>query len=110
MWYDPRKGSAPLVLKDVQINDLSAGKELGRFAMQVPFNDPWPMAADSRQLLYVADNRFIRDLIPMAKNCSPWPGGHWRVDVSDGHSARHSGNMILQCCALLRIRDFRLFL
>jgi hypothetical protein len=60
MWYDPEKGSAPLVLKDVQINDLSAGKELGRIAMQVAFNDPWPMTADSRQLLYVADNRFIR--------------------------------------------------
>ncbi|SLM19733.1 exported hypothetical protein [uncultured spirochete] len=71
MWYDPRKGSAPLVLKDVQINDLSAGKELGRFAMQVPFNDPWPMAADSRQLLYVADNRFIRRFDSDGKELQP---------------------------------------
>jgi len=60
MWYDPRKGSAPLVLKDVQSTDLATGQELGRFAMQVSFNDPWPMAADSRQLLYVADNQFVR--------------------------------------------------
>jgi hypothetical protein len=60
MWYDPRKGSAPLVLKDVQSTDLSEGKELGRFAVQVSFSDPWPMAADSRQLLYVADGGFVR--------------------------------------------------
>jgi len=60
MWYDPRKGSAPLVLKDVQTSDLAAGKELGRFAVQTAFSDPWPIAADSRQLLYVADKQVVR--------------------------------------------------
>jgi hypothetical protein len=60
MWYDPRRGSAPLVLKEMHRDDLAAGKELGRFAVQVPFSDPWPMAADSRQLLYVADGQLVR--------------------------------------------------
>lgn len=60
MWYDPRKGSAPLLLKSVAMDDLAAAKELGRFAIQVPFTDPSLLAVDARQRLYVADAGMIR--------------------------------------------------
>ncbi len=60
MWYDPQKGSAPLVLKSVKMDDLSLTKELGRFAIQVPFTDPALLAVDSRQMLYVEDAGTIR--------------------------------------------------
>ncbi len=60
MWYDPKKGSAPLVLKDVQMSDFSSEEDLGRFAIQVSFNDPGYIATDSRQMLYVADAQVVR--------------------------------------------------
>lgn len=71
MWYDPHKGSAPLVLKEVQSADLAAGNELGRFAVRVSFSDPWPMTADSRQLLYVADGRFVRRFDSYGREMQP---------------------------------------
>ena len=60
MWYDPRKGSAPLVLRDVQMSDFSSAKDLGRFAIQVSFDDPVHIATDSKQMLYVADAQIVR--------------------------------------------------
>ncbi|HNZ93537.1 MAG TPA: hypothetical protein PKL02_05290 [Rectinema sp.] len=60
MWYDPKRGSAPLVLKDVQMSDFSSGKDLGRFAIQVSFEDPGHIASDSRQMLYVSDAEIVR--------------------------------------------------
>jgi len=60
MWYDPKKGSAPLVLKNLKIGDLSSAKELGRFAIQVQFTDPALLAVDSRQMLYIEDAGVIR--------------------------------------------------
>jgi hypothetical protein len=57
MWYDPARGSAPMILKDVKIDAGSSKEDMGRFATQVSFVDPWPMAADSRQTLYVADRK-----------------------------------------------------
>jgi len=60
MWYDPEKGSVPLVLKSMKIDDLFSAKELGRFAIQVRFTDPALLAVDSRQMLYVEDAGTIR--------------------------------------------------
>ncbi len=60
MWYDPQKGSAPLLLKSVKLSDLSASQQLGRFAIQVHFDDPELIAVDSRQMIYVDDAGTIR--------------------------------------------------
>ena len=57
MLYDPARGSAPMILKDVKIDAGTPKEDLGRFATQVSFVDPWPMATDSRQTLYVADRK-----------------------------------------------------
>lgn len=57
MWYDPARGSAPMILKDVKIDAGVSREDMGRFANQVSFIDPWPMAVDSNQTLYVADKK-----------------------------------------------------
>ena len=60
MWYDPKAGSAPIVLKNIPIDSVATEKESGRFAMQVSFTDPCFIASDSRQQFYVVDNLYVR--------------------------------------------------
>ena len=62
MWYDPARGSAPMILKDAKIDAGSSKEDMGRFATQVSFVDPWPMVADSRQTLYIADRKSSQPL------------------------------------------------
>jgi len=60
MWYDPTKGSMPLILKSFSMKNASLEPNLGRFAIQVSFDAPSHMAVDSTQVICIADSGIIR--------------------------------------------------
>jgi hypothetical protein len=60
MWYDPAKGSMPLILKSFSMKEALSEPNLGRFAMRVSFDAPSCMAVDSRQVICIADSGIVR--------------------------------------------------
>jgi len=60
MWYDPTRGSAPIILQNFPYRSNESMRSVGRFAFEVPFRDPKSIAVDSGQMLYVADDDIVR--------------------------------------------------
>lgn len=47
-------------------------EDLGRFAIQVSFNDPGYIATDSKQMLYVADAQVVRRFDSDGREALSW--------------------------------------